>query len=101
MSPTAKTSWVESANTNGAHFPIQNLPFGVFSLPGERRRCGAAIGDLIVDLAELERAGLLAASEGESVFDRPALNAFMALGSSAWARVRAGLTDLLAADRDQ
>jgi fumarylacetoacetase len=101
MSPTAKASWVESANTNGAHFPIQNLPFGVFSLPGEPRRCGVAIGDLIVDLAELESAGLLVASEGESVFDRPALNAFMALGSSAWARVRAGLTDLLAADRDQ
>jgi fumarylacetoacetase len=101
MSPTVRTSWVESANTVGAHFPTQNLPFGAFSLPGEARRCGVAIGDLIVDLAELERAGVFALCEGATVFDRPGLNAFMALGSAKWAGVRERLTDLLAVDRDR
>ena len=29
----ARRSWVESANQADAEFPIQNLPFGIFSTP--------------------------------------------------------------------
>ena len=45
------TSWVASAN--GSDFPIQNLPFGVFSPPvaGESQRVGVAIGAMIFDVA--------------------------------------------------
>ena len=41
-----------------SHFPIQNLPYGVFSRRGqsERRIC-TAIGDYVVDLAVISRAG--------------------------------------------
>lgn len=42
-------------------FPIQNLPFGVFSVPAAgdvRRRVGVAIGDYVLDLAAIEAAGL-------------------------------------------
>jgi fumarylacetoacetase len=43
-------SWVESANREGCDFPIQNLPVGVFRVPGESRaRLGVAIGDFILD----------------------------------------------------
>ena len=49
----ALTSWVASANTPETDFPIQNLPFGVFSRKGEtERRVGVAIGDQIVDIGE-------------------------------------------------
>ena len=43
-------SWVESANTAGTDFPIQNLPFGVFRRKGsnEAFRGGVAIGDQIL-----------------------------------------------------
>ena len=34
------------------HFPIQNLPYGIFSRPNQNQpRVGVAIGDLILDLA--------------------------------------------------
>ncbi|MBV8553608.1 MAG: fumarylacetoacetase [Acidobacteriaceae bacterium] len=43
-------SWVESANSEGCDFPIQNLPLGVFQVRGEeRRRLGVAIGDFVLD----------------------------------------------------
>jgi fumarylacetoacetase len=44
--------WVESANGH-PEFPVQNLPLGVFSPPGELPRIGCAIGDEILDLAAL------------------------------------------------
>ncbi|MBH5322014.1 fumarylacetoacetase [Aurantiacibacter sediminis] len=43
------TSWVESANGH-PDFPVQNLPFGVFSTDGEDARGGVAIGDYVLDL---------------------------------------------------
>lgn len=93
-------SWIESANQADCPFPIQNLPYGVFRREGQAPRCGAAIGDSIVDLAALEELGLVTATTGSRVFDRPHLNAFMALGPDAWARVRARLSDLLVAAGD-
>ena len=46
-----------------SHFPIQNLPFGVFSTDADPApRVGVAIGDQILDLAVLEEAGLLTAA---------------------------------------
>lgn len=46
-------SWVESANRAGCEFPIQNLPFGVFRTPGDKKtRLGVAIGDAILPVAE-------------------------------------------------
>jgi fumarylacetoacetase len=82
-----------------SHFPIQNLPFGIFSTPGGTRRVGVAIGELILDLAALERAGLLTvAAAGTSVFDRASLNGFVALGRSAWRETRARVSELLRAE---
>ncbi|NLP61581.1 fumarylacetoacetase [Paraburkholderia sacchari] len=98
-----RKSWVESANDAACDFPIQNLPFGVFSTASqERARVGVAIGDSVVDLAVLHEAGLLrvpAGSSGaENVFARAALNDFIALGRDAWRSVRVQLSSLLARD---
>ena len=81
-------SWIESANVADCDFPIQNLPFGVFSKDGEVPRCCTAIGDCVLDLAALEGAGLVQAGGEASVFNKPELNAFMALGTAAWSAVR-------------
>lgn len=49
----ALVSWVESANATGADFPIQNLPYATFRLPGEERtHLGIAIGDMLLDASE-------------------------------------------------
>jgi fumarylacetoacetase len=92
----ARRSWIAAANARGADFPIQNLPYGVFSTDGSAPRCGVAIGDLILDLAAIEAAGLLRASA--AVFDRPALNDFLALGPAAWHATRRRLWQLLRED---
>jgi fumarylacetoacetase len=88
-------SWVESANRAGCDFPLQNLPYGVFSRDDEPARCATAIGDQVLDLAALDAAGLIDAGGN---FARPALNDFMALGPERWAAIRARLTALLASD---
>ncbi|HTP45330.1 MAG TPA: fumarylacetoacetase [Casimicrobiaceae bacterium] len=83
-----------------SHFPLQNLPFGLFSTRGEPRRAGVAIGAQVLDLAVLEEAGLISVGPpGRRVFDRATLNAFIALGRPAWSRARARIGELLREDR--
>jgi fumarylacetoacetase len=91
-------SWVHSANVADCPFPLNNLPYGVFSVGGDAPRCGAAIGDRIVDLAKAEARGLLDAG---GTFAPGQLNGFMALGRARWDAVRARLTALLAEDGDR
>ncbi len=90
-------SWIESANSADTEFPLQNLPFGVASIGETSPRCVTAIGDYVLDLAVCEQTGLLRldAGGGDSVFAAPSINAFMALGAPAWARVREQLLELL------
>ncbi len=62
-----------------SHFPIQNLPFGVFRpKDGGPPRVGTAIGNLVLDVALLEKRGFFAPFDG--VFNRPFLNGLMAEG---------------------
>jgi fumarylacetoacetase len=95
----ALRSWVEV--DPASHFPIQNLPFGIFRRKGssEAFRGGVAIGDRIVDLAawstlgafEGEAAKAAAACAGDS------LNPLLALGRPAWGALRQALSGLLKA----
>ena len=39
-----KKSWVPGANSPEGHFPLANLPYGVFRPKGGVARCGTAIG---------------------------------------------------------
>jgi fumarylacetoacetase len=94
-----RRSWVGSAN--GHHsFPIQNLPFGVFSPPNEEARGGVAIGDEIFDLQRALEAALFKgeAEKAARAASGAALNSFMALGREARIELRRRLSDLLAED---
>lgn len=85
----------------GSHFTIRNLPFGVFSdRQNGRLRVGVAIGEMVLDLAVLEERGFFTARNlrGKKVFDRPALNDFMALGRPAWREARQIIQHLLQDD---
>lgn len=91
----AKRSWLASANETTCDFPIQNLPFGIFSDGRNARpRAGVALGDAIVDLAALRSVGHLALEAQEDAFARASLNAFIGLGREAWHRVRIQLSTL-------
>ena len=90
-----KKSWVESANAPDHPFPLNNLPYGVFSTPAHDPRCGVAIGDMILDMAAAEEAGLVDLTE-YPLFDVPFWNEVMEEGPEVWAALRARLTQLLA-----
>src|SRR4029077_3063375 len=83
-----------------SHFPIQNLPFGVFEPKNAKPRVGVAIGDLIVDLSVLEELGHFRSLEfqGRNVFSQDSLNAFLALGRPAWRKAREVIQHLLSAE---
>jgi fumarylacetoacetase len=92
---------VPGADDSG--FPAEHLPYGVFaevdtSGPGAGRpRVGARIGDRVLDLAALGRAGLFDPSVGAPFdpFDQTTLNPFMAEGPERWRAVRSRLVELV------
>lgn len=83
-----------------SHFPIQNLPYGVFSTADNpRHRIGVAIGDQILDLSAVKSLFTGAVlTKQQHVFDQPTLNAFMGLGRPAWQEARGTLKRILSAN---
>ena len=76
-------SWVESANQPGSAFPIQNLPYCVFTTADDSSpRAGVGIGDFILDLRRL--------------LDAETLNPLMALPKSQRVDLRREISRLLA-----
>jgi len=95
---SALKSFIEVAPDS--HFPIQNIPFGVFKPAQGEARVGIAIGDSILDLSVLEEVGHFRSEEFKdgAVFSQGALNAFLALGRPAWRKARENIQHLLASD---
>ena len=82
-------------------FPIQNLPYGVFSAKdGLAPRVGVAIGDHVLDLWELAQDCRIDVVE-PAVFAAPTLNPFMALGPKVWSTTRARIGELLREDHPE
>ena len=67
-------------------FGLTNLPYGIFSTPGGDRRTGVAVGTRVLDLA---------AATGDPIHATGTLNAFLAQGPAAWARLRQQVTGWL------
>lgn len=88
-------SWVEVQPDSD--FPIQNLPFGIFSHKGGTARIGVAIGDAVLDLSILSEEGFFdnTAISDTSVFFEGELNHFIALGKPTWRAVRQRVSELL------
>jgi fumarylacetoacetase len=101
LAPTldpSRRSWVSSANVANADFPVQNLPFCVFTHEASAPCIGVAIGDQLVNLAALHAAGLLHELIAEPACTAPTLNPLMALGRDAARALRVRLSDLLRSD---
>ncbi|KAK9268261.1 hypothetical protein L1049_010704 [Liquidambar formosana] len=82
-----------------SHFPIQNLPYGVFKPePSSVARPGVAIGDFVLDLSEIASAGLFDGPilcNSDCFLQQPNLNKFLAMGRPAWKEARATIQKLL------
>lgn len=75
-------------------FPIQNLPYGVFSTADNpTHRIGVAIGDQILDLSVAGRQ--ISDEKIQEAFKQETLNDFMALGRPAWQKARSVLQFML------
>ena len=83
-----------------SHFPLENLPFGVFKPDEGAARIGVALGEHVVDLSVLEEAGQFRDLESRELFSQDSLNGFLALGRPAWRRVREVLQRLLSAETE-
>ncbi|MFI0366404.1 fumarylacetoacetase [Actinomadura sp. 1N219] len=70
-------------------FGLANLPYGVFSTPGEAPRVGVRVADHVVGLTLVD-----------DVFAAPSLNPFMAQGHARWVEVRRQIIDLVSDDVD-
>ncbi|GAB3820119.1 fumarylacetoacetase [Pontibacter rugosus] len=93
-------SWIEI--DAASDFPIQNLPFGIFSTIDRDPRVGVAIGDYILDLCVLGRRDFFELIDFDpNVFHRPYLNDFIALGKPIWRAVRTRISELLRNDNDE
>ena len=90
----AKKSFIEYSSEH--HFPLENIPFGVFENPKSKEaHCCSRIGDFVIDLAVLgDLKKLSAASDSKNPFRSSSLNSFIALGKDAWHSTRVELQEL-------
>jgi fumarylacetoacetase len=82
-------------------FPVQNLPFGVFSRNGASARIGVAIGEQVLDLHAVAEAGLVDDCCEPELLQAPLLNPLLAAGPSVWNPLRQRISWLLRADGDR
>ncbi len=74
-------------------FPIQNLPYGIFSTKeNPDPRVGTRLGDIVIDLAMLDDHGMFGKRYG--FFADASLNRFMAAGREVWREIRQRLMRL-------
>lgn len=90
----ALTSWIH-VDVN-SDFPIQNLPFGIYSDANTKHHVCSAIGTYLIDLYELAERGFFKdLNINKEVFNKAFLNDFMELGKDTTRAVRNRLSDLL------
>jgi len=85
-------SWVPVPENSD--FPIQNLPLGVIKR-GEIYHVAARIGDHVLDLAELNKSGLLGVDFINSVFENEYINDCIGLGKELMRDLRNRISRLL------
>jgi fumarylacetoacetase len=88
-----RESWI--AIDKDSDFPIQNIPFGIYSEAGSSPRACVAIGDKIADLYELASRGYLdGMGFNTEDFNKPELNDLMKSGKMGMRKLRNRLADL-------
>lgn len=75
-------------------FPVQNLPFGVIRY-NEDVHVASRIGDFVIDLAVLNRSGLLGVDYVQEIFEKDSINTLLSIGKDNLRRLRDRLSWLL------
>lgn len=91
------TSWIDIPENSD--FPIQNLPFGIFTTSAISPRVGVAIGDKVVDLKSLHVLGYMENLPFKLAdFETDSLNAILRHGKKATRELRNRISKLLRSD---
>ncbi|MGH8927127.1 MAG: fumarylacetoacetate hydrolase family protein, partial [Acidimicrobiia bacterium] len=72
-------------------FPVENLPYGVFSVSGGDQRVGVAIEDQILDLSRVGEFG--------DLFTAGCLDRLLVAGPEIWADTRAAIREIVTSGR--
>jgi fumarylacetoacetase len=95
-----RQSWIEISPESD--FPIQNIPFGIYSAYGLKPRACVAIGDQIADLYELAKLGYLDDYiQNPEDLASPVLNPLMRTGKMGIRKLRNRLADLFDAENSE
>ena len=98
--PTIKT-WIEVEKNSD--FPIQNIPFGIFSPKGKSPRPATIIGDTVIDLSVLVEEGFfdeILPDTGYDAFFQAALNDIISLGKEFTSNLRNRISELFSEEKE-
>ncbi len=88
-----RTSWI--GYSQDTHFPIQNIPFGVFLTRENVITIGSRIGDYAIDLGALQELGYFdSVPLTDDMFMQDTLNDFISDGKKTWRLVRNRIGDI-------
>jgi fumarylacetoacetase len=92
-----RKSWLDIPSHS--HFPIQNIPFGVFLTRDDIITIGTRIGDYAIDLGALHQLGYFEGIElTDDIFLQDNLNDFISDGRKTWRLVRNRISDIFLKD---
>ena len=92
-----RKSWI--GYSSDSHFPIQNIPFGVFLTRDNVITIGTRIGDYAIDLGALQELGYFSEVPlTDDMFMQDTLNDFISDGKKTWRLVRNRIGDIF--DKD-
>ncbi|MFT4839227.1 MAG: fumarylacetoacetase [Nonlabens sp.] len=88
-----RSSWI--GYNRDTHFPIQNIPFGVFLTRDNVITIGTRIGDYAIDLGALQEMGYFdMVPLTDDMFMQDTLNDFISDGKKTWSLVRNRIGDI-------
>jgi len=93
-------SWIEVKSDSD--FPIQNIPFGIFSPAGKSPRPATIIGETLIDLSVLAEEGFFddIIDEEYDAFFASSLNDLISLGKEFTAKLRNKISELFSHDNE-
>jgi len=94
-------SWIEVEKDSD--FPIQNIPFGIFSPEGKSPRPATIIGETVIDLSVLAEEGFLdeiLPDNGYDAFFQAELNDIISLGKEFTSNLRNRISELFSEEKE-
>jgi len=88
-----RKSWIEY--DKNSDFPIQNIPFGIFSTQNSKKTIGTRMGDFVIDINALYKLNYFSKIDiNEDVLNKETLNDFIALGRKKTREIRNQIAEI-------